>query len=99
MSALHHRQFLLSVQQYVKDNPESAAYVSEFVANGIDASRRSALERAADMEVALCVAIAARYQSRDEIILSKLEKWNGKAALAWDGAIELLKSKIGARKP
>ena len=86
-----HYNFLAHVEQYVKDNPEVAAYIGEYVANGIRKSRAEALERAADMEVALSVAIAKRYNGRDTLILNKLEKWKDRSALKWDETIEMLK--------
>ena len=86
-----HTQFLSHVREYVTKNPDVAAFISDHVAFGINESRKQTLERAADMEVALSVAIAARYKGRDNLILSKLEKWNGRSALRWDDTIEMLK--------
>ena len=43
------------------------------------------------MEVALSVALAKRFKNGNEVILSKLEKWNPKASLRWDSTIELLR--------
>lgn len=85
-----HLNFLYSVKNYIEAHPEVGAYVSEFVASGIEESRRQALERAADMEVALSVAIAKRWSGREELILAKLNKWKDKASLRWDRTIEML---------
>lgn len=63
-----HSLFLQSVSNYIAKNPEAAAYVSDFVAKGLIQSQREILERAADMEVALSVSIAKRYNKRDELI-------------------------------
>ena len=60
-----HANFLHSVERYVSTNPEVAAYVSDFVARGLDAARKEAMYRAADMETALSVAIAKRYNGRE----------------------------------
>jgi hypothetical protein len=35
--------------------------------------------------------LAKRFKNGNEVILSKLEKWNSKASLRWDDTIELLK--------
>jgi len=91
-----HCEFLRYVQQYITEKPEAAAYVSEYVAKGIYASRQSALERAADMEAALSVMIAKRYQGREEFVLSKLRKWNGASSLRWDDIISMLGGKVSS---
>ena len=82
--------FLYSVKQYVKDNPHVAAYVSDFVAKGLEETLNENRERASDMEVALAVAIEKRYKGREDLILSKLYKWKDRAALRWDRTIEML---------
>jgi hypothetical protein len=89
-----HQNFLNSITDYVTKYPEVAAFVSEHAAAGINASRKRALERAADMEVALCVAIARRYGGRDALIVSKLEKWKDASSIAWEDTIEMLKHRI-----
>ena len=82
--------FLALVREYIKSDPEAAAYVSDHVARGLNASRVDALERAADMEIALVVMLAKRYKGREELVLSKLRKWNGKSSVNWDSTIEQL---------
>jgi hypothetical protein len=89
-----HMAFLQQVQAYIEKYPDVGAYVSDFVARGIEASRLDALHRAADMEVALSVAIAKRWPGREGLILSKLKKWNGRSSVPWDDAIELLEDKL-----
>ena len=86
-----HYEFYLYIQSYIEKNPECGAYVSDFVAKGIEKARKQANERAADMEAALSVALAKRFKNGNEVILSKLEKWNTKASLRWDSTIELLR--------
>jgi len=83
-------QFLAMIESYIRNDPEAAAYVSDYVAHGLNASRKEALERAADMEVALSVMIAQRYKGRNALVLEKLRKWNGKSALCWDDTINAL---------
>lgn len=91
---LKHMAFLQQVQDYVEKHPEVGAYVSDFVARGIEASRMDALHRAADMEVALTVAIAKRWPGRETLILSKLKKWNGRSSIPWDDTISMLEGKM-----
>ena len=90
---LKHMAFMQQVQAYVEKYPEVGAYVSDFVARGIESSRIDVLHRAADMEVALSVAIAKRWPGREELILSKLKKWNGRSAVPWDDTIAMLEKK------
>ena len=89
-----HYSFLNSVKQYVSDNPDVAAYVSDFVADGINESRKEAMKRAADMETALAIAIANRYKDRDSLIVSILNRWRNKSALCWDSTIKLIEGKV-----
>ena len=86
-------EFLIFVRDFVHENPEVAAYISDFVAAGLEASRKELLERAADMEVALAVALAKRYHHRETLILDKISKWNGKSALRWDDTIKMLEER------
>ena len=83
-------QFLVMVESYIKSDPEAAAYVSDYVARGLNASRKEALERAADMECALAVMIAQRYKGREALVLEKLRKWNGNSSIRWDDTINEL---------
>jgi hypothetical protein len=91
-------EFLAFVRGYIKSDPEAAAYVSDSVAAGINASRKEALERAADMEVALSVMIASRYTGREELVLGKLRKWNGSSSLRWDDTIDFLSSRQSTKE-
>ena len=50
---------------------------------GVSEAMREALQRAADMEIALAVAMAKRYKGADALIHDKLKKWEGKTALNW----------------
>lgn len=86
-----HWEFLMGVKNYISEHPEVAAKVSDYVAAGISESRQEALERAADMEIALTVALAKKFRKSNELILSKIEKWQGRSALNWETAIEDLR--------
>lgn len=92
-------QFLSTVRDYIVKNPEVAAYIFDFVAEGLIESRREILERAADMEVALSVAISSRYKGRADLILSKLKKWRGRSSLVWDETIAMLELKKPGERP
>lgn len=86
-----HYEFYLYIQSYIEKNPECGAYVSDFVAKGIEKARKQANERAADMEVALSVALAKKFKNGNDVILDKLQKWNSKCSLRWDDTIDLLR--------
>lgn len=86
--------FFEMVRNYIATDPEAAAHMIPFVAEGIEQSRKEALHRAADMECALSVSLAPRYPNKLDFILSKLEKWNGKSALRWDDTIATLVKKV-----
>ena len=77
-------EFLQLVKVYIEKDPEAAAHVADCVQEGIRSALSGALERAADMEVALAVLAANRYKGKDEIVLSKLKKWEGQTSLGWD---------------
>lgn len=93
MKIMEHYAFLAGVQEYVTAHPDVAAYINDYVAAGLERKLSQAYERAADMEVALVAATTKRYKGADKLILSKLEKWQGKTSLNWNGLIEELKQK------
>ena len=91
--------FLKGVARYIERRPEVGAYVSDFVAKGIDAARKEAMNRAADFEVALSFALAKRNRKQnDKWIYEKLLKWGGKSALRWDCVIDGLAADIASGK-
>ncbi len=75
--------FLRTVAAYVASDPESAPMVVQAASAGVSEAMREALQRAADMEIALAVAMAKRYKGADALIHDKLKKWEGKTALNW----------------
>lgn len=75
--------FLAYVRNYVEQDPESAAYLSDYAQAGIRAALAKSNERAADMEVAVAVLAAKRYKNSDAVLMDKLSKWEGKTALDW----------------
>lgn len=93
-----HSKFLLSIQAYVKEYPEVAGNISDFVVKGISEARREDMERAADMEAALTVSMCKRFKQQDSIILAKLKKWKDKSAFEWSSTIEMLEGKVNKEK-
>lgn len=94
MSAIHdHAGFLHGVSQYVEQHPSVAAYVSDAVSSGLAAAQATALERAADMEVALALSLGRNSVESRRVILNKLEKWKGRSSIPWDSAIQKLSAK------
>lgn len=83
-------QFLSMVENHLRTDPEAAAYIPDYVARGLNASRREALERAADMEIVVALLLAKKYKTSDSQVLGKLRKWNGRSALQWDSTISKL---------
>lgn len=93
MSNKDHSRFLIGVQAYIEENPEAAGQISEYVTMGLQEAIKRDRERAADMEIALSVAIAQRWKNREDLIVSKLKKWVGKSSVPWESTIELLEKK------
>jgi hypothetical protein len=89
--------FLKQIEIYTSENPEVAAYINDYVASGLRKALSEAKGRAADMEVALAVAIEPSKKS-DGIVLSMLKKWQGKTSLIWDSVIERLEGKSNDTK-
>lgn len=75
--------FLASVRSYIEEDPEAAAYVANYVQAGLRSALKEANQRAADMEVALVALATPRYQGKDDLVKSKLAKWQGKTSLDW----------------
>lgn len=76
-------QFLSFVADYIRQDPEAAAYIAEAARQGVSAALSEANDRAADMETALAVALARRYKGADALIHDKLKKWDGRTSLNW----------------
>lgn len=91
---MNNSEFLIFVEKYVSKNPEVGAYVSDYVAKGINISRLESIERAADMEVALLFCIDKKLKNKNLVILEKLLKWQGKTSLIWNETILKLKKEL-----
>ena len=76
-------RFLALVRRYVSQDAEIAPLVAEAASQGVSDALTEALQRAADMETALAVAMAKRHKGADALIHDKLNKWNGRTALDW----------------
>lgn len=83
-------QFLQSVQNYIEANPEVGAHVSDYVALGIEASRKAQIAKSADMEVIISFLLrGGKLKTSDkEFVGAKLEKWSNLCALNWDAMIK-----------
>lgn len=86
MAADHLRRaaFLNSIRQYVETDPESAAFIADYAQAGLRAALQQSRELATDMEIALSVLATRRYKGADELVRSKIAKWEGKTAMKWD---------------
>jgi len=92
---IKHSQFLNAVRAYITENPEVAPYATEFIAKGIEASRKVALDRAADFESATMLALTKRPTAKNKAyILDILKKWNGKATFDWGAMISEYEKRI-----
>lgn len=80
---MKHTPFYAAIEQYIRDNPEAAAHVADFVQAGLTQALDEARSRAADMEVALALSLNSQRSKLNEILLSKLRKWQGKTSLEW----------------
>lgn len=94
----YHTNFLLSIQAYVKEHPEVAGKISDFVVKGVSEARREDLERAADMESALLFSVTKNMKDRDSFVLGKLNKWKDKSTFNWISTIKKLERKINKEK-
>lgn len=83
-------QFLQYVQAYVTENPAVAAYVSDYAAYGIEASRKTQAAKSADMEgiIAFLLRGGKLKASEKEFVAAKLEKWDHFCALNWSSLIK-----------
>jgi hypothetical protein len=84
----NHDVFYQYIQDYVKEHPECAARVSDYVSRGISLALDESMQRAADMEVIALVAMQKKNKNTDSIIKSKLETWRGKTNFNWDSILE-----------
>lgn len=87
MSLLDERtKFLKAVAEFIKHDPEAAAYVSQFVQAGLHNALTENACRAADMESALMMVINKK--SIPSFVEEKLLKWKDKTSLNWDWILE-----------
>jgi len=87
--------FLAYVEKYIKDRPEVGAHVADFVARGIELSRKDFIDKSADMEIIISFLLrGGKLKGSDkEFIAAKLEKWNKLCALNWESLLTEWKSK------
>ncbi len=93
MSKLHRDDFLHLVSSYIKQDPEAAAHVADYVQAGLREALQESRERAADMEVIVATLVERKYKGADELVLSKLKKWQGKTSCEWGWLVDRLEGK------
>ena len=81
---MRREEFFQFVENYIKTDPEAAALLHFSVQEGLNASLKEALQRAADMEVVAATLAGRKYKGSDELIKSKLISLKGATALNWD---------------
>ena len=89
-----HQVFLAGVSAYISVNPEAAAYVSDFVADGLEHSRRNLLRRAADMEALVAVLVTRRHRTHNAFVRDTLAKWENRSSLEWGSTIKAMDNAI-----
>lgn len=79
-------QFLQYVQGYTTQNPEVGAHVSNYVAQGIEQSRKEQIAKSADMETIISFLLrGGKLKNSDkEFVSIKLRKWNNLCSLNWE---------------
>lgn len=84
-------KFLISLKDFVKENPSLVAAVIQCIEDGMTDALKESSERAADMETIVAMALNTRmFKGNETFIADKLKKWNGRSALKWDAQIEAL---------
>jgi hypothetical protein len=100
----NHELFLRAVEDYITKYPTVAPHVTEFVARGIEKSRKSLVEQASEMENALAQALYRRFYAgkvkklteQDKFVLEKINKWRKqrKNFIQWDWLFEKLDEEV-----
>jgi hypothetical protein len=82
--------FLSFVEEYIRNDPETAAHIGQRVQNGISRALREQKEKSSDMECALAVALERKSDRRIDLIRQKIQKWveKGMNSLNWDSYLE-----------
>lgn len=90
MNNFTREDFMVLIRNYIKQDPEAAAYVSDNVQQGLREALQESRERATDMEIVAATLAERRYKGSDGLVLSKLKKWEGKSSLEWKHLISKL---------
>jgi len=89
---MEREQFLAYIASYVEKDPESAAYIANYVQVGLRKALDEANQRAADMEIVASIMMyKKKWKGQDELVMSKINKWKNKASLNWDGLLKEVK--------
>jgi len=79
-----HSHFYEYIKRYVAENPECAAHVSNYVADGISEALKKERESCRDWEHGLFVMLYKNYPDSKNVVNSIVEKNKGKGWLNWD---------------
>lgn len=87
-----HYQFLQYVQKYIEANPEVGAHVSDYVAQGIETSRKAQIAKSADMEIIISFLLRGGRRklnkSDEDFVCAKLKKWSELCSCNWESMIK-----------
>jgi len=96
---LKHIEFLEHVKNYIKKNPDCAAYVSAYVEEGLNHHIDDLNTQIIDTETALLYAIETKLLKDDpDFLIEKLNSIKDKSKLNWETKINKLEKKIKCKK-
>lgn len=81
-----HRRFLETLTEYVKYNPEVAAYISDSVREGLEQHIRDLKTHAVNVE-SLALTLATNIRKPTPEVLARVEKIRHNSFYSWDWLI------------
>ena len=91
-------QFLIMIRDHVKERPNVAAHISDYVQSGLEQHIDNLYARLSDMETIALIACSKKFDGSEELIIDKIESIKNKTSFKWDGFIEDIKRSISDRK-
>jgi hypothetical protein len=89
---LEHLQFLASVEDFVKKNPELMGQLIQAAQSGVNARLQETHSRAVDMETVAAIALDARlFKKRQWHLAELLSKWEGRTNLVFTELVTKLR--------
>ena len=76
--------FLQNAREFAKDDPEGIPLLIQAITSGLQIAIQEEREKSSDMEIIASVLLERKFKNRDELIKSKLKKWEHKCSLRWD---------------